>query len=88
MDRSGRSGAFHPIIWIDKGDRIRVRLNIPPDFVLVLILSWWQEKTHTLKRPGQEDKTFTITGVPLMVSLTLLDLCSTLTSSTGRLDLL
>lgn len=30
--------------------------------------SWWQEKEHVLRRKGQEDKRFTITAVPLMVS--------------------
>ncbi|KAK4689377.1 N-acyl-phosphatidylethanolamine-hydrolyzing phospholipase D, partial [Tremellales sp. Uapishka_1] len=29
-------------------------------------LDWWQEAKHTLKRSGKEDKTFTITAVPLM----------------------
>ncbi|WWD17956.1 hypothetical protein CI109_102401 [Kwoniella shandongensis] len=29
-------------------------------------LDWWQETKHTLKRPGQKDKTFTITAVPNM----------------------
>jgi len=29
-------------------------------------LDWWQETQHTLRRPGQKDKTFTITAVPLM----------------------
>ncbi|KAK8865860.1 hypothetical protein IAR55_001008 [Kwoniella newhampshirensis] len=29
-------------------------------------LDWWQETKHTLSRPGQKDKTFTITAVPNM----------------------
>lgn len=28
--------------------------------------SWWQEKKHVLKRPGQKDKTYTVTAVPVM----------------------
>ncbi|OWZ79666.1 hypothetical protein C366_01722 [Cryptococcus neoformans Tu401-1] len=29
-------------------------------------LDWWQETKHTLSRPGQKDKTYTITAVPSM----------------------
>ncbi|WVR05796.1 hypothetical protein IAU60_002821 [Kwoniella sp. DSM 27419] len=29
-------------------------------------LDWWQETKHTLRRPGQEDKSFTITAIPNM----------------------
>jgi hypothetical protein len=30
--------------------------------------SWWEETKHVLRRPGQKDKSYTITAVPLMVS--------------------
>ncbi|WWC66451.1 uncharacterized protein I206_100353 [Kwoniella pini CBS 10737] len=29
-------------------------------------LDWWEEKNHTLSRPGQKDKVYTITAVPNM----------------------
>lgn len=30
--------------------------------------SWWEETKHVLRRPGQKDRSYTITAVPLMVS--------------------
>lgn len=32
-------------------------------------LDWWQESKHTLQRPGEKDRTYTITAVPVMVSI-------------------
>lgn len=32
----------------------------------VNFISWWQETKHTLSRPGQKDRTYTITAVPSM----------------------
>ncbi|BEI85106.1 hypothetical protein CcaverHIS002_0505070 [Cutaneotrichosporon cavernicola] len=29
-------------------------------------LDWWQESKHTLQRPGEQDRTYTITAVPVM----------------------